>query len=149
MLVATRGGDSELGWGSGDGKQRQKRCAVHSQPLLLSTPPSPSPPQLLPPSTPPYHPPNPIQSPQIALHGGVGEDGSLQDLLERSRVPFTGSDSRASAVCMDKHDTAEVLRALEPKGISTAPKHLIAPEVREGLESGGGCVAEWNRLRRR
>ena len=38
----------------------------------------------------------------IALHGGAGEDGSLQALLEESQVPFTGSPSAGSRLCMDK-----------------------------------------------
>lgn len=36
------------------------------------------------------------------LHGGVGEDGSLQGLLETLEVPFVGCDHTASAVNMDK-----------------------------------------------
>jgi D-alanine-D-alanine ligase len=37
-----------------------------------------------------------------ALHGKGGEDGTLQAELERLGVPFVGSDSAASALCMDK-----------------------------------------------
>jgi len=38
----------------------------------------------------------------LALHGGKGENGSIQNLLELARVPFTGSDMKASAIAMDK-----------------------------------------------
>jgi len=38
----------------------------------------------------------------LALHGGKGENGSLQNLLELAKVPFTGSDMKASAIAMDK-----------------------------------------------
>jgi D-alanine-D-alanine ligase len=38
----------------------------------------------------------------IVAHGRNGEDGSLQGLLELLNVPFTGSASLASALCMDK-----------------------------------------------
>ncbi len=38
----------------------------------------------------------------IALHGGEGEDGRIQALLELLGKPFTGSGVRSSAVCMDK-----------------------------------------------
>lgn len=38
----------------------------------------------------------------LALHGGKGENGSIQNLLELARIPFTGSDMKASAIAMDK-----------------------------------------------
>jgi D-alanine-D-alanine ligase len=38
----------------------------------------------------------------LALHGGDGEDGTIQGWLELSGVAFTGSGAQASAVCMDK-----------------------------------------------
>jgi D-alanine-D-alanine ligase len=37
-----------------------------------------------------------------ALHGGAGEDGTLQGFLDLMSVPCTGSGVRASAVSMDK-----------------------------------------------
>ena len=45
----------------------------------------------------------------IALHGGAGEDGRLQALLERKGVAFTGSKSAASALCADKAATGAAL----------------------------------------
>lgn len=38
----------------------------------------------------------------IALHGGLGEDGRLQDFLQEHNVRFTGSSGPASQLCMDK-----------------------------------------------
>jgi len=38
----------------------------------------------------------------VALHGGDGENGTLQALLDLARVPYTGSGVLASAVAMDK-----------------------------------------------
>jgi len=38
----------------------------------------------------------------IGLHGGEGENGILQAMLAGSKIPFTGSDYKASAVAMDK-----------------------------------------------
>ena len=38
-----------------------------------------------------------------ALHGGSGENGDIQTILEMSQILYTGSDSKASRVCMDKH----------------------------------------------
>jgi D-alanine-D-alanine ligase len=38
----------------------------------------------------------------LALHGGSGEDGTLQRALEARGIPFTGSGSAASELAMDK-----------------------------------------------
>lgn len=38
----------------------------------------------------------------VALHGGEGENGTLQALLDLARVPYTGSGVLASALAMDK-----------------------------------------------
>ncbi len=38
----------------------------------------------------------------LALHGRMGEDGTVQGLLELIGVPFTGPDARASALSWDK-----------------------------------------------
>ncbi|RMH06242.1 MAG: D-alanine--D-alanine ligase [Nitrospirae bacterium] len=46
----------------------------------------------------------------LALHGPGGEDGTVQGLLEILRIPYTGSDVKASAVAMDK-PTAKALLA--------------------------------------
>ncbi len=39
----------------------------------------------------------------VALHGKGGEDGVLQKMLERKRILFTGSPSRACKKSFDKH----------------------------------------------
>jgi D-alanine-D-alanine ligase len=38
----------------------------------------------------------------IALHGEYGEDGTVQRILERLRIPYTGSGPYASSVAMNK-----------------------------------------------
>jgi len=45
----------------------------------------------------------------IALHGTLGEDGCVQGLLETMRIPYTGSGVTASALCMDKALSKQVL----------------------------------------
>ena len=37
-----------------------------------------------------------------ALHGQFGEDGTIQSLLEKQKIPYTHSGVKASAVAMDK-----------------------------------------------
>ncbi|GAB4178849.1 MAG: D-alanine--D-alanine ligase [Calditrichia bacterium] len=57
-----------------------------------------------------------------ALHGGYGENGQLPALLELAGVPFTGSDSKSSAIAMDKEFTKIIA---EKWGIPTAPWIMI------------------------
>jgi D-alanine-D-alanine ligase len=45
----------------------------------------------------------------IVAHGRNGEDGALQELLELIDVPFTGSGSLASSLCIDKVVTKRLL----------------------------------------
>lgn len=47
----------------------------------------------------------------IALHGGHGENGSLQGALEMMNIPYNGSSIFTSALCIDKHKTTQFLKA--------------------------------------
>jgi len=38
----------------------------------------------------------------LALHGRFGEDGTIQVILEKHKIPFTGSHQEASRLAMDK-----------------------------------------------
>jgi D-alanine--D-alanine ligase len=58
----------------------------------------------------------------IGLHGGIGEDGTLQHILARAGVKFNGSSEAGSKLCMDKARTGERLLGMEADGIFTAPK---------------------------
>ena len=44
----------------------------------------------------------------IALHGRFGEDGTVQGILKKAGIPYTGSDSDASALALDKILSKEV-----------------------------------------
>jgi len=64
----------------------------------------------------------------IALHGGQGEDGTVQALLDMAGVRYTGSGHLASALAMDKHLTKVLLRAA---GVATA-NWIMAPAPGSG-----------------
>ncbi|MFM2414736.1 MAG: D-alanine--D-alanine ligase [Candidatus Parcubacteria bacterium] len=55
----------------------------------------------------------------LALHGGAGEDGTLQGILEAKHIAFNGSSSAVSQLCMDKFNTAEHIDQLSIPGVST------------------------------
>jgi D-alanine--D-alanine ligase len=55
------------------------------------------------------------------LHGGAGENGSVQGMLELLGMPYNGSSVFASALCMDKYKTSEFLHALD----FDTPQHYL------------------------
>jgi len=56
------------------------------------------------------------------IHGPNGEDGTVQGMLELAGLPYVGSGVLASALCMDKAMSKEVLRA---NGIPVAAYRLV------------------------
>lgn len=54
----------------------------------------------------------------IALHGGAGENGAVQGLLEILGIPYTGSGILASALAMDKEASKKVFLS---QGIPVPP----------------------------
>lgn len=73
----------------------------------------------------------------IGLHGGMGEDGRLQQLLDDAGVDYTGSGPDASALCIDKSKTAEYLAKAksEAQGL---------PKISINLEHAPDAAAIWN-----
>jgi len=71
----------------------------------------------------------------VALHGGKGEDGTVQALLEFTGIPYTGSGVLASSVAMDKEIAKRLFHDLgvpTPRGFAadaTAPLDDIAARV--------------------
>jgi len=59
----------------------------------------------------------------LALHGGAGEDGRIQALLDLAGLSYTGSDHISSAAAMDKDLSKRLFRAA---GVPTAD-WLMAP----------------------
>lgn len=60
----------------------------------------------------------------VIVHGGEGEDGTLQALLEMLDIPYTGSDMRSCALTWDKEVTRQLLRA---GGVPVAPGVYFPP----------------------
>ena len=83
-----------------------------------------------------------------ALHGGIGENGTLQGLFETIRIPYTHSGVLSSALAMDKFISKKIFKAhgipvIEDfllnvkgplKGIPIAPPFVIKPN------NGGSSV---------
>ena len=76
----------------------------------------------------------------VALHGGAGEDGRVQAVLELGGIPYVGSGPGPSAVAMDKIWTKRIAREV---GVPTTPEAVFAPDtddttVRAAAERFGG-----------
>jgi D-alanine-D-alanine ligase len=98
----------------------------------------------------------------LALHGGGGEDGTVQALLDSIPVPYTGSGPSASAIAMDKVLSKRIMEALgiptpawttledcpgengEDGPIPAPPRELplVVKPVSEGSSVGVGIVRE-------
>ncbi len=60
----------------------------------------------------------------LALHGGAGEDGRVQEELGQLGVPYTGSGPETCRLAMSKRATKERLAA---EGVPTPPYEWIKP----------------------
>ena len=58
-----------------------------------------------------------------ALHGAYGEDGSVQRMLDRMNIPYTGSGALSSALAMNKPLAKEILAKA---GVRTARSKVIS-----------------------
>ncbi|HEV7232209.1 MAG TPA: D-alanine--D-alanine ligase, partial [Bacteroidia bacterium] len=68
----------------------------------------------------------------IALHGRPGEDGAVQEKLERLGLPYNGSDKTSSGITIDKYRTNEILKQ---HGLLVA-EHMLVTEEDWSLNSG-------------
>lgn len=69
-----------------------------------------------------------VEAAFIALHGGHGEDGSIQGLLEVAGVPYTGSGVLASALAMDKEFSKRMFREQGlpvPEGVTLGKNEFL------------------------
>lgn len=81
----------------------------------------------------------------IGLHGTEGEDGTLQALFEKERIPFTGSSSESSRLCFNKKEAKRIVRK---RGLRVAEELELKREdgaalkdlIRDFLQTHGKIV---------
>ena len=73
----------------------------------------------------------------LALHGGMGEDGTIQAMLDMVGATYTGSGHLASALAMDKDLSKHLFRAA---GVPTAD-WLMAPATEDEVAEVVGFPA--------
>lgn len=67
----------------------------------------------------------------MALHGGNGENGAVQGLLEVLDIPYTGSGVLASALAMDKETSKKIFSY---HGLPTAPSITVVKKKGAGVD---------------
>ncbi|OGV93261.1 D-alanine--D-alanine ligase A [Microgenomates group bacterium RIFCSPLOWO2_01_FULL_47_10] len=75
------------------------------------------------------------------IHGPMGEDGTLQGMLEMAKVPYVGCGVLASAVCMDKPAQKAICQHY---GIPTSPYYRFTQHQWE--TSQAECLKDCQRL---
>ncbi len=61
----------------------------------------------------------------LALHGGQGENGEIQQKLEDAGLLYNGSDIKTSKLCIDKYVTAEIVKDMDDPRILSLSKRCI------------------------
>jgi D-alanine-D-alanine ligase len=70
----------------------------------------------------------------LALHGGAGEDGRIQAMLDLAGLTYTGSNHIASAAAMDKDLSKRLFRSVDVP----TPNWLMAPCTGDAVERALG-----------
>lgn len=75
----------------------------------------------------------------LVLHGGWGENGAIQGLLEVMNIPYTGSGVMASALAMDKEASKKMFlyHGLGVPEFKVLRKDLFHPESLKNSPDGG------------
>ena len=73
----------------------------------------------------------------LALHGGAGEDGRLQAMLDLAGLAYTGSNHIASAAAMDKDLSKRLFRSV---GVPTADWMMVPAEAADVARTLGWPV---------
>ncbi len=79
----------------------------------------------------------------IGLHGGMGEDGTIQKMLTEAGVKYNGSGYEVSRLCMDKFATGEFIRSANIPGVTIASQKVLPfNKIKNYLDS----TALWDQL---
>ena len=77
-----------------------------------------------------------------AMHGGAGEDGTLQAVLDLNGIRFTGSSAKGCMLSMDKNLTKQILsnypdRVRMPKGVMLSKSEFISEGISDNVSALG------------
>jgi D-alanine-D-alanine ligase len=84
----------------------------------------------------------------VALHGGTGEDGTIQAMLDLAELPYTGSGHLGSAIAMDKDMSKRRRSTPRPPARNSATRSSSSRTARGRRSAFPWCVALNNWPRR-
>ena len=77
----------------------------------------------------------------LALHGGIGENGVLQSMLEKKGAIFNGPNADAAMLAMNKQSTADAIKDLKMDGVSAITGFtMLMVELEEALSESADIV---------
>jgi D-alanine-D-alanine ligase len=76
----------------------------------------------------------------LALHGHFGEDGTIQNILERHKIPFTGSREEASRLAIDKIASR---KKFQEKKLSVPRHHNLSKKQKYTVEEIIAFFGKW------
>ncbi len=76
-----------------------------------------------------------------ALHGGEGEDGTIQAFFDLHNIPYTGSGSKACKIAMDKNITKLIAKSV---GVPTPNWVLLKRDQFTGFSLEDNMVPKFN-----
>ena len=80
----------------------------------------------------------------ITLHGRLGEDGIIQGILEKAKIPYTGSGVQASQLALDKTLTQKILKdngiPIPSNRIVAQGSHLDVDEIWNALNNAAVII---------
>ncbi len=77
----------------------------------------------------------------LALHGGEGEDGTVQRMMEARGIPFTGSGSASSAAAFDKRRAKEIV-----EGHVRIAESCVVDDVRDIDRAVGEMLVRYEKI---
>lgn len=83
----------------------------------------------------------------LAVHGGSGENGTLQALFEEAHIAYTGSDATTSKLAFDKLRTKKALQSFpiklaEQKLMNGKERALLTREIADFFTTYQACIAK-------
>ncbi|HPT66206.1 MAG TPA: D-alanine--D-alanine ligase [Candidatus Woesebacteria bacterium] len=98
----------------------------------------------------------------IVIHGSIGEDGTIQKILEENKIRFTGCGSEASALGMDKSRFKELMKKsglpipvgieivknknIDLEEIKKIAKKLVIKPVSQGSSVGISIIDDFKKI---
>ncbi|MEC8881767.1 MAG: hypothetical protein VX737_00590 [Pseudomonadota bacterium] len=77
----------------------------------------------------------------LGLHGGIGENGTLQKELSKHNIPFNGSEQYSAELCMDKNQTIQAIQALSHPDILSQKQHVLTIKDLEHIHTSSHTEA--------